>query len=202
MCGCVCSSDGSAKSRCWMFRVESYSLHVSDWACVDVISLVYAFKTRWAHSVSDSVTKNKLFIAFSISLWHRNWKIQSEKRLIKVTKSAVKMLKLIAETLLVRRSSQSMNGVVALNKRMSSHFTYQPDDRAPIDGPTSKLNMYQAINSALDTALNEDESAIIFGEDVGFGGVFRCTMDLQVIFHGTEGIKYWQIISISTEKIR
>lgn len=63
---------------------------------------------------------------------------------------------------------------------MSSHFTYHADDAAPIDGPTTKLNMFQAINSALDAALNEDESAIIFGEDVGFGGVFRCTLNLQV----------------------
>lgn len=39
--------------------------------------------------------------------------------------------------------------------------------------------MFQAVNNALDTALRTDESAIVFGEDVGFGGVFRCTMDLQ-----------------------
>lgn len=79
----------------------------------------------------------------------------------------------------VRQSLQSICGVGA-NKRMSSHFTYHADDAAPIDGPTTKLNMFQAINSALDAALNEDESAIIFGEDVGFGGVFRCTLNLQV----------------------
>lgn len=39
--------------------------------------------------------------------------------------------------------------------------------------------MFQAINNALDIALRTDETALIFGEDVGFGGVFRCTMDLQ-----------------------
>ena len=36
-----------------------------------------------------------------------------------------------------------------------------------------------AINNALDTALASDEKACIFGEDVGFGGVFRCTIGLQ-----------------------
>lgn len=46
-------------------------------------------------------------------------------------------------------------------------------------GPTVKMNMFQAINNALDIALRTDESALVFGEDVGFGGVFRCTMDLQ-----------------------
>lgn len=39
--------------------------------------------------------------------------------------------------------------------------------------------MFQAINSAMDIALQTDKSAMIFGEDVGFGGVFRCTMGLQ-----------------------
>lgn len=41
------------------------------------------------------------------------------------------------------------------------------------------MNMFQAINNALDIALEADKSALIFGEDVGFGGVFRCTMGLQ-----------------------
>lgn len=41
------------------------------------------------------------------------------------------------------------------------------------------MNMFQAINDALDTALKTDSSAIVFGEDVGFGGVFRCTVGLQ-----------------------
>lgn len=39
--------------------------------------------------------------------------------------------------------------------------------------------MFQAINNALDIALSTDSSAMIFGEDVAFGGVFRCTMGLQ-----------------------
>jgi 2-oxoisovalerate dehydrogenase E1 component beta subunit len=28
--------------------------------------------------------------------------------------------------------------------------------------------------------MEKDESAIVFGEDVAFGGVFRCSMGLQV----------------------
>lgn len=64
--------------------------------------------------------------------------------------------------------------------RMSSHFIYQPDKKSPVDGPTTKMNMFQAINNALDIALKEDDSAVIFGEDVGFGGVFRCSLNLQV----------------------
>ena len=44
----------------------------------------------------------------------------------------------------------------------------------------SRMNMLQAINNALDTAMGEDERVLCFGEDVGvFGGVFRATSNLQ-----------------------
>ncbi|KAF3903253.1 hypothetical protein ABW20_dc0106225 [Dactylellina cionopaga] len=45
-------------------------------------------------------------------------------------------------------------------------------------GNTSRLNLYQAINAALGTALETDERSILFGEDVAFGGVFRCSQNL------------------------
>ncbi|MGM1051365.1 MAG: alpha-ketoacid dehydrogenase subunit beta [Pseudomonadota bacterium] len=42
------------------------------------------------------------------------------------------------------------------------------------------MNMLQAINSALDIAMAEDDKVLCFGEDVGiFGGVFRATSHLQ-----------------------
>jgi len=44
----------------------------------------------------------------------------------------------------------------------------------------ARMNMIQAINSAMDIMLERDSSTVIFGEDVGyFGGVFRCTAGLQ-----------------------
>ncbi|KAK1634305.1 transketolase [Colletotrichum phormii] len=46
------------------------------------------------------------------------------------------------------------------------------------DGTTKKMNLFQAINDALSIALAEDDSVMVFGEDVAFGGVFRCTMKL------------------------
>ena len=42
-----------------------------------------------------------------------------------------------------------------------------------------KMNMCTAINSAMHNALEEDEKAMVFGEDVAFGGVFRCTVGLR-----------------------
>jgi 2-oxoisovalerate dehydrogenase E1 component beta subunit len=44
------------------------------------------------------------------------------------------------------------------------------------------MNLYQAINSALRTAMSASDKVILFGEDVAFGGVFRCSMDLQMEF--------------------
>lgn len=41
------------------------------------------------------------------------------------------------------------------------------------------MNLYQAVTNALDIALASDPTAVVFGEDVAFGGVFRCTVGLQ-----------------------
>lgn len=67
-----------------------------------------------------------------------------------------------------------------IGARSSSHFTYVPDKKDTTNGSTIQLNMFQAINNALDISLATDDSSLIFGEDVAFGGVFRCTMNLQV----------------------
>jgi len=47
----------------------------------------------------------------------------------------------------------------------------------------AQINLLQAINSALDIAMTENDRAVCFGEDVGhFGGVFRATSGLQEKF--------------------
>ncbi|XP_066389159.1 2-oxoisovalerate dehydrogenase subunit beta 1, mitochondrial-like isoform X2 [Miscanthus floridulus] len=40
------------------------------------------------------------------------------------------------------------------------------------------VNLFTAVNQALHIALDTDPRAYVFGEDVGFGGVFRCTTGL------------------------
>ena len=45
---------------------------------------------------------------------------------------------------------------------------------------TKRMNLLQAVNSALDTAMTVDPRVVCLGEDVGkFGGVFRATSHLQ-----------------------
>ncbi len=49
-------------------------------------------------------------------------------------------------------------------------------------GETKEMNLFTAINNALSIALESDPKAVIFGEDVAFGGVFRCTVNLREKF--------------------
>jgi len=63
--------------------------------------------------------------------------------------------------------------------RNSSHFTYVPDAPVQDMGETEKMTLLQAITNAMDISLATDPTTIIFGEDVAFGGVFRCTVGLQ-----------------------
>lgn len=52
------------------------------------------------------------------------------------------------------------------------------------EGTTKRMNLFQAVNDALSTALAEDENVLLFGEDVAFGGVFRCSMRLAETYGG------------------
>ncbi|XP_015685852.1 2-oxoisovalerate dehydrogenase subunit beta, mitochondrial-like, partial [Protobothrops mucrosquamatus] len=64
-------------------------------------------------------------------------------------------------------------------RRRAAHFSFQPDPEPTQYGQTQKMNLFQSITSALDNALSRDPTAVIFGEDVSFGGVFRCTVGLR-----------------------
>ncbi|KAJ0163362.1 2-oxoisovalerate dehydrogenase subunit beta, mitochondrial [Colletotrichum tanaceti] len=70
-----------------------------------------------------------------------------------------------ATTSLLAHSSQTALGIAELPLEVRN-------------GTTKKMNLFQAINDALSIALAEDDSVMVFGEDVAFGGVFRCTMKL------------------------
>ncbi|KAG1670100.1 hypothetical protein FOA52_013676 [Chlamydomonas sp. UWO 241] len=50
--------------------------------------------------------------------------------------------------------------------------------------PGRKLNLCNAVSEALATALDSDPRACVFGEDVSFCGVFRCTVGLADRFGG------------------
>lgn len=53
-------------------------------------------------------------------------------------------------------------------------------------GASVRMNMIQAINSAMDVMMARDSGVVVMGEDVGyFGGVFRATAGLQAKYGKT-----------------
>jgi 2-oxoisovalerate dehydrogenase E1 component beta subunit len=82
------------------------------------------------------------------------------------------------------RRTQRLNGVivqcaVANQIRHASAFKFVPDTAPANLGETTKMNLFQSVTNALDISLSSDKSAVVFGEDVAFGGVFRCTVGLK-----------------------
>ncbi|KAI7880856.1 hypothetical protein K492DRAFT_162199 [Lichtheimia hyalospora FSU 10163] len=76
----------------------------------------------------------------------------------------------VAHSLLLKRSSED-----ALRNPELAHMS-------AIDGETRKMNLFQAVNDAMSIALATDDNAVVFGEDVSFGGVFRATTGLAEKF--------------------
>ncbi len=59
-------------------------------------------------------------------------------------------------------------------------------DTIEAQGATTRMNMIQAINSAMDVMMARDPNVVVMGEDVGyFGGVFRATAGLQAKYGKT-----------------
>jgi len=50
------------------------------------------------------------------------------------------------------------------------------------ENSVTDMNLFTAINDAMSIAMRTDDSTIVFGEDVSFGGVFRCTQNLKQDF--------------------
>ena len=63
-----------------------------------------------------------------------------------------------------------------------SQNSFSKTSGLPTNGTSTRLNLYQAVNDGLRTALDSNSKVLCFGEDVAFGGVFRCTMNLQSQF--------------------
>ncbi|KAI9310992.1 thiamine diphosphate-binding protein [Dichotomocladium elegans] len=87
-------------------------------------------------------------------------------------------------------STQSPDGIqqgVAFSqllKRVPEDALRNPElaPMSAIDGETRKMNLFQAVNDAMSIALATDDNAVVFGEDVSFGGVFRATTGLAEKF--------------------
>ena len=65
-----------------------------------------------------------------------------------------------------------------LRKLSTGKFDRQVQ-RRPNEEHHEEMTLLASINNALGQALERDHTAIIFGEDIAFGGVFRCTKGLR-----------------------
>jgi hypothetical protein len=90
----------------------------------------------------------------------------------------------MAASSLIKNLVKPITSLQRLSLRSVSHFTYKPDEKCNVDGEKTKMNMFTAINDAMDIALAADESTLLFGEDVAFGGVFRCSLNLKNKYGG------------------
>ena len=76
-------------------------------------------------------------------------------------------------------SSSTFRGSDSITSSIESK---EEPNYASLLGSSSKLNLFTSINSAMRIAMQSDPSAIVFGEDVAFGGVFRCSQNLREEF--------------------
>ena len=53
---------------------------------------------------------------------------------------------------------------------------------ADMSTAVTKTNIFTAVNFAMRIAKKTDDTAVVFGEDVAFGGVFRCSVGLREEF--------------------
>eukprot|EP01119_Soliformovum_irregulare_P001619 TRINITY_DN11345_c0_g1_i1.p1 TRINITY_DN11345_c0_g1~~TRINITY_DN11345_c0_g1_i1.p1 ORF type:complete len:382 (-),score=84.85 TRINITY_DN11345_c0_g1_i1:71-1216(-) len=74
----------------------------------------------------------------------------------------------------IRQFDHGSKSTSLINSRRSYSTSQDGEEKT-----TENINLVTAITRALDVALETDPSAVIFGEDVGFGGVFRCTSGLR-----------------------
>ena len=72
------------------------------------------------------------------------------------------------------------SSTLATRRRLAAKLaTARPLSSTTHLGETTRMNLFTAVNDAMSIALASDPSAIVFGEDVAFGGVFRCSQNLR-----------------------
>jgi len=65
-----------------------------------------------------------------------------------------------------------------LVRRAYAELMFKTSPEAPVGKAAQTRTLLNAITNAMDIAMSRDPTACIFGEDVAFGGVFRCTEGL------------------------
>ncbi|KAF8821617.1 putative pyruvate dehydrogenase E1 component, beta subunit [Cardiosporidium cionae] len=80
------------------------------------------------------------------------------------------------------RTSALMDYPSRMKQQQRSHSTSSQAVQKADTRPKERMNVFTAINSAMHIAMETDPTTCVFGEDVAFGGVFRCSVDLREKF--------------------
>ncbi|ESO07175.1 hypothetical protein HELRODRAFT_98557 [Helobdella robusta] len=91
----------------------------------------------------------------------------------------VKGISLTSSLLKFQKRFSECRMSLAYTRRYSTSFSYVSSKVPDNAGEIKRMNLCQALTSAMDVALTEDPTTLVFGEDVAFGGVFRCTVGLK-----------------------
>ncbi|KAI5460634.1 thiamine diphosphate-binding protein [Mariannaea sp. PMI_226] len=90
-----------------------------------------------------------------------------------------------AHSLASSPATRRLNNPINYNSTPLLHHskeTFPNTAGLPTHGSSKRMNLCQSVNDALRTALSASPKVLCFGEDVAFGGVFRCTVGLQSDF--------------------
>eukprot|EP00744_Colponema_vietnamica_P003619 GILI01005517.1.p1 GENE.GILI01005517.1~~GILI01005517.1.p1 ORF type:complete len:372 (-),score=122.45 GILI01005517.1:743-1858(-) len=90
----------------------------------------------------------------------------------------LRIVSLLPRSLSSPAPASSLAGAVRTFAAAAPVSPVPPPQNLP-DGPKKKMNLFTAINDAMSVALETDPKSVLFGEDVAFGGVFRCSVDLK-----------------------
>jgi hypothetical protein len=97
------------------------------------------------------------------------------------------MKKLITKNLLYKKFFHKTNFLKKVEDLIIDYTKYEKfknvsvynNTEIDVDSqPNKTMNMFQAINDAMSISMEKNDKVCVFGEDVSFGGVFRCTMGL------------------------
>ena len=99
------------------------------------------------------------------------------------TRQLIKQVQRQRAPFALTRNNQGVRQFSLLQNELEKHDFSDPINvqELGLKNPETKekMNLMSTIGHTIDIAMGSDKSAIVFGEDVKFGGVFRCTMDLN-----------------------
>ena len=92
------------------------------------------------------------------------------------------LLRQAASRVVRQRRLEAVRTAASLAVQQQQHQQHDETTTTTTTTTTTNMNLFTAVNDAMSIAMRTDPTAIIFGEDVAFGGVFRCSQNMRQEF--------------------